>query len=56
MLGYSSKEELLSKRVSEVFADESQRASIVREVRPAKPVPTATNSPCAAKTGSLSIV
>ncbi len=32
MLGYSSKEELLSKRVSEVFADESQRASIVREV------------------------
>src|SRR5258707_12745885 len=32
MLGYCSKEELLSKRVSEVFADESQRASIVREV------------------------
>src|ERR1700739_4167809 len=32
MLGYSSKEELLSKRVSEVFADDSQRVSIVREV------------------------
>jgi len=32
MLGYSSKEELMSKRVSEVFVDESQRASIVREV------------------------
>jgi len=55
MLGYSSKEELLSKRVSEVFADESQRASIVREVS-REASPTATNSPCAAKTGSLSIV
>jgi len=32
MLGYSSKEELMSKRVSEVFVDESQRASIFREV------------------------
>src|SRR5258708_10573568 len=32
MLGYSSKEELLSKRVSEVFAYESQRASFVAEV------------------------
>jgi PAS domain S-box-containing protein len=32
MLGYSSKEELMSKRVSEVFVDESQRTSIVREV------------------------
>ena len=32
MLGYSSKEELLSKRVSEVFVDDSQRVSIVREV------------------------
>src|SRR6266852_3284126 len=32
MLGYSSKEELMSKRVSEVFVDESQRISIVREV------------------------
>ncbi|HWY08965.1 MAG TPA: PAS domain S-box protein [Candidatus Acidoferrales bacterium] len=32
MLGYSSKEELMSKRVSEVFVDEAQRASIVREV------------------------
>ena len=32
MLGYSSKEELMSKRVSEVFEDESQRTSIVREV------------------------
>src|ERR1700731_420251 len=32
MLGYSSKEELMSKRVSEVFVVESQRASIVREV------------------------
>jgi PAS domain S-box-containing protein len=32
MLGYSSKEELMSKRVSEIFVDESQRTSIVREV------------------------
>jgi PAS domain S-box-containing protein len=32
MLGYSSKEELMSKRVSEVFVDESHRAAIVREV------------------------
>jgi PAS domain S-box-containing protein len=32
MLGYSSKEELLSKRVSEVFADESQRNAIFLEV------------------------
>src|ERR1700676_814272 len=32
MLGYSSKEELLAKRVSEVFVDESQRASIVGEI------------------------
>src|SRR5437899_2560620 len=32
MLGYSSKEELMSMRVSEVFADESQRISIVQEV------------------------
>jgi PAS domain S-box-containing protein len=32
MLGYSSKEELMSMRVSDVFADESQRNSIVHEV------------------------
>ncbi len=32
MLGYSSKEELMSMKVSEVFADESQRNSIVRQV------------------------
>ena len=32
MLGYSSKDELLSKRVSDIFADETQRNSIFREV------------------------
>jgi PAS domain S-box-containing protein len=32
MLGYASKEELLGKKVTEVFVDEAQRASIVREV------------------------
>lgn len=32
MLGYSSKEELLGKRVSEVFVDELQRTTMVREV------------------------
>src|SRR5882672_7683009 len=32
MLGYSSKEELMSMRVSDVFADESQRISIIQEV------------------------
>ncbi|HET7106391.1 MAG TPA: PAS domain S-box protein [Candidatus Acidoferrum sp.] len=32
MLGYSSKDELMSMRVSEVFADESQRNSIVQQV------------------------
>src|SRR6516225_4896410 len=32
MLGYSSKEELLSKRVSDIFVDEEQRTAIAREV------------------------
>jgi PAS domain S-box-containing protein len=32
MLGYDSKEELLAKRVSEVFVDETQRSTMVREV------------------------
>jgi PAS domain S-box-containing protein len=32
MLGYASKEELLGKKVTEVFVDETQRADIVREV------------------------
>jgi PAS domain S-box-containing protein len=32
MLGYDSKEELLGKKVSDVFADEAQRTNIVREV------------------------
>lgn len=32
MLGYSSKEELLAKKVSEVFADEEQRSRLIREV------------------------
>ncbi|HYA63717.1 MAG TPA: PAS domain S-box protein [Candidatus Sulfotelmatobacter sp.] len=32
MLGYGSKEELLAKKVSEVFVDEEQRALLVREV------------------------
>src|SRR5260221_620070 len=32
MLGYGSKEELLSRKVSEVFADESQRKSIFEEI------------------------
>ena len=33
MLGYSSKDELLSMHVSDVFADESQRTTIIREVK-----------------------
>ena len=33
MLGYSSKEELLAKHVSDVFTDESKRNSIIREVK-----------------------
>ncbi len=33
MLGYDSKDELLSKRVSEVFSDEIQRSLVNREVR-----------------------
>jgi PAS domain S-box-containing protein len=32
MLGYSSKEELLAKKVSEIFVDELQRTTMVREV------------------------
>jgi PAS domain S-box-containing protein len=32
MLGYDSKEELLSKRVSEIFVDELQRTSTIKEV------------------------
>ncbi len=32
ILGYGSKDELLSKRVSEIFVDESRRADIIREV------------------------
>jgi PAS domain S-box-containing protein len=32
MLGFNSKDELLSKRVSEIFVDESHRAAIIREV------------------------
>jgi PAS domain S-box-containing protein len=32
MLGYDSKEELLSKRVSEFVADEEQRANIIRDI------------------------
>jgi PAS domain S-box-containing protein len=32
MLGYDSKEELLGKKVSDIFADEAQRTNIVREV------------------------
>ncbi len=32
MLGYDSKEELLGKKVSEVFVDEAQRSNVVREV------------------------
>lgn len=32
MLGYDSKDELLAKRVSDVFVDESQRTSIIKEV------------------------
>jgi PAS domain S-box-containing protein len=32
MLGYSSKEELLAKRVSDIFVDEEQRTAIAREV------------------------
>lgn len=32
MLGYDSKEELLTKRVSEVFVDDSRRTAIIREV------------------------
>jgi PAS domain S-box-containing protein len=32
MLGYASKEELLGKKVTEVFVDETQRAGIIREV------------------------
>jgi PAS domain S-box-containing protein len=38
MLGYSSKEELLGKKVSEVFADDAQRSMIIREVNH-QPVP-----------------
>ncbi len=33
MLGYNSKEELLTKHVSDVFADESQRTTIIRQVK-----------------------
>jgi PAS domain S-box-containing protein len=33
MLGYGSREELLAKRVSEVFADELQRTNVIREVK-----------------------
>jgi two-component system NtrC family sensor kinase len=33
MLGYDSKEELLSKKVTEVFVDEQQRVNLVREVK-----------------------
>ncbi|MGB7846526.1 MAG: PAS domain S-box protein [Candidatus Acidiferrum sp.] len=33
MLGYESKQELLEKKVSEVFVDEEQRNSLAREVR-----------------------
>src|SRR5271157_5622215 len=32
MLGYDSKDELLTKRVSEVFVDDSRRTAIIREV------------------------
>jgi PAS domain S-box-containing protein len=32
MLGYSSKEELLAKRVSQIFVDQEQRAQLTREV------------------------
>jgi PAS domain S-box-containing protein len=32
MLGYDSKDELLTKRVSEIFVDESRRTAIIREV------------------------
>jgi PAS domain S-box-containing protein len=32
MLGYASKEELLGKKVTDVFVDETQRANIIREV------------------------
>ena len=32
MLGFDSKEELLAKRVSEIFVDESRRTAIIREV------------------------
>ncbi len=32
MLGYSSKDELLSKKVSEIFVDEQQRSQLVHEV------------------------
>ena len=33
MLGFSSKEELLAKRVSDVFTDDQQRTNIIREVK-----------------------
>ncbi len=33
MLGYDSKEELLAKRVSDIFVDEQQRTSVIREVK-----------------------
>src|SRR5271166_1652459 len=32
MLGYASKEELLGKKVTDVFVDETQRANVIREV------------------------
>ena len=33
ILGYDSREELLAKRVSEVFVDEMQRTNVIREVK-----------------------